>query len=138
MPAVTADVAEVEWAKRALFSNAGSENLTLKLYSNNITPAEGDTASTYTEATFTNYVAKTLTSSQSASTWAVPTTTSGVTSSTYQTNQTWTCGATGQTIYGLYAIFAISTILALAESFSGPITLADGSTLTITPKIVLD
>jgi hypothetical protein len=138
MPLLVPDVGEVELLKRVLYSNAGSENWTLKLYKTNVTPAEGDTAGSYTEADFTNYVAKTLTSSQSASTWAVPTTTSGTTSSTYGSSpQSWTCGTTGNTIYGYYVVGATSAVLLFAELFATARTLASGDVLNLTPKIEL-
>ena len=77
MALLVPDVGEVELLKRLLYANAGSENGTLKLYKTNVTPAESDTAGTYTEADFTGYSAKTLTSSQSGGTWSVPSTSSG-------------------------------------------------------------
>lgn len=138
MALVVPDVGEVELLKRLLYGNAGSENLTLKLFSNNITPAESDTATTYTEATFAGYVAKTLTSSQAGATWAIPTTAAGVTSSTYQTNQVWTISSGSQTVYGYYVIGATSTVLLFSEAFATAKALSSGDTLTITPKIQLD
>ncbi len=135
MAMVIPDVGEVVWGKRALYDNAGSENLTLKIFKNNIPPAEGDTAGTYTVADFTGYSDKTLTSSQSGGTWAVPTTATGITSSTYGTDQTWTVGS-AQTIYGYYVVFASSGILALAEAFtSGAKSIDTPDVITITPKI---
>lgn len=131
------DVGEVELLKRVLYSNAGSENLTLKLFKNNITPAESDVAGTYTEADFTGYTSKTLTSSQSGATWSVPTTSTGVTSSTYGTNQSWTAGSS-QTIYGYYYVGATSTVLIAAEAFGVGKPLQSPDTFTLTPKIALD
>lgn len=133
MPIVVPDAAEVEWLKRALYANAGSENLSLRLFSNNITPAESDVAGTYTEATFTGYAAKTLTSSQSGSTWGVPSTSGGLTTSTYATNQVYS-PTTSQTIYGYYLLFATSGIIAGAEAFGAGKPLANGDQLTVTPK----
>jgi len=131
------DVGEVELLKRVLYSDADAENFTLKLYKTSVTPAESDTASAYTVADFTNYANVTLTSSQSGSTWAVPTTSGGVTSSTYGTNASWTSGST-QTVYGQYIIGASSSILLFAEAFSSGLALVSGSSLTITPRIALD
>jgi hypothetical protein len=45
----------------AILNKTAPENLLLKLYKSNTTPAEGDTHLTYTEADFTGYAAKTLT-----------------------------------------------------------------------------
>jgi hypothetical protein len=138
MAMVVPDVAEVEWLKRSLYGNAGSENLSLKIFQNNVTPSEGDTAGTYTEATFGGYSAMTLTSSQSGPTWAVPATVAGITSSTYGTNDVLTVSSP-QTVYGYYCIFSTSLILALAEAFStGPKSLINTDVLTITPKLQMD
>lgn len=140
MAILAPDVGEVEWLKRTLYGNAGAENITLKLFKSNTTPAETDVAGTFTEADFTGYSSQTLTSSQSGSTWAVPTTTGGVTSSTYGggTPRTWTCGVTGNTIYGALYVGATSTVLLASDLFSTPRTLANTDVLNYTPKIALD
>lgn len=136
MALLVPDVGEVELLKRLLYGNAGRENWTLKLYKNNVTPAEGDTAATYTEADFTGYTSKTLTSTQSASTWAVPSTTSGTTSSQYGTAQTWNASP-AQTVYGYFVVGASSTILLFAEVFGTAKNLVSGDTLTVTPRFEL-
>ena len=130
------DVGEVEWLKRALYANSGSENLTQKLYSNNHVYAESDTASDYTVATFTGYSSKTLTSSQSGSTWAVPTTATGTTSSAYGTASVWT-PTSSQTVYGQILVGATSTTLLAVDAFAAGLPLANGATLTITPVLAL-
>ncbi len=129
-------VGEVELLKRLLYANSGSENATLKLYSNNYTPAAGDTAGSYTEATFTGYSAKTLTSTQSGGTWAVPATVSTVTSSTYGTTLTWS-PTSSQTIYGYFVVGASSGILWWAELFASSKNLSNGDTLNLTAKLQL-
>ncbi len=124
---------------RMLYGNASSENGTLKLYKTNVTPAETDTAGSYTVADFTSYVDKTLTSSQSGSTWAVPTTSSGVTSSTYGggTPLSWSPGST-QTVYGYYVVGATSGTLWWAELFASSKNLSSGDVLNLTPRMELD
>ncbi len=123
------------------------ENWLLGLFHSNITPAETDTATTYTaqEATFTGYARKTLTRSVGASTWNTPvaqapsgspawSSRTQVGHSQYgSTPQTWTCGATGDTVYGYFILGATSGKLICAEAFSTPRTLANGDTLSITP-----
>ncbi len=130
MAIVWPNVGEVEALKRLLYSDASAEDLTLKLYKSNTTPGETDVAGTYTEADFTGYSAETLTSSQSGSTWEVPTT-SGATRSDYQTPLTWTCGASGNTIYGYFVIGATSGTLYFSERFASSYTLADTDTFTL-------
>jgi hypothetical protein len=123
------------------------ENWSLRLYHANITPAETDTATTYTaqEATFTSYAAKTLTRSIGASTWNTPVSQAPSGSPPWSTRtqvghtqygsapQTWTCGATGDTIYGYFVTGVTSGKLIMAEKFSSPRTLANTDTLSMTP-----
>ena len=126
------DVGEVALLARVLYSDADAENISQKLYSNNVVFAESDVAGTYTEATFTGYSAKTLTSYQSGATWAVPTTAAGVTSSAYGTASVWS-PTTSQTIYEQILVGATSTILLAVDAFAAGLPLANGGTLTITP-----
>jgi len=114
-------------------------NWTLKLFKNDQTPGESDVAGDYTEADFTDYAAKTLTRSVGASTWGTPATVAGTTSSEYNsgTPQSWTCGASGNTIYGYFVVDASTGTLIYAERFSSARTLTNGDTLTLTPKLEL-
>jgi hypothetical protein len=123
------------------------ENWLLGLFHANITPAETDTASTYTaqEASFTSYARKTLTRTVGASTWNTPVSQSPSGSPAWSSRtqvghsqygsapQTWTCGATGDTVYGYFAIGATSGKLIFAEAFSTPRTVANGDTLQVQP-----
>lgn len=120
-----------------VWSLAGVQNLTLKLFKNNITPAETDTAGTYTEAAFTGYSAVTLTSEQATALWPAPTTSSGTTSSTYGTPAVFSA-TSAETEFGYYVVEATSTILMWAEAFASSIGMVNPSTLTITPKLQLD
>lgn len=133
------DVGEVELLKRLLYANSGSENGTLKLFKNNITPAESDVASTYTVADFTGYNNLTLTSTQSGATWGVPATSSGTTTSTYATNMgPLTNSGAAQTVYGAYVVGATSTTLWFSDLFAAPRTLNTFDSITYTPRIGLD
>lgn len=137
MSLLVPDVGEVKLLARLLYQATTPENFTLKLYKTNVTPAESDTAGSYTEADFTSYAAVTLTSTQAAGTWAVPTTSSGTTSSTYGTNAVFS-PTSSQTVYGYFVVGATSTVLMWAELFSSSKNLVSGDTLTITPKLQLD
>ena len=112
----------------------------LRLFQNDVTPAEGDTLATYTEATFTGYAMQTLTRSQTGSTWAAAATNAGVTSSEYNsgTPRTWTNTGSAQTIYGYYYESATANLLQLAERFASSRTLNTSDTLNVTPRIELD
>jgi hypothetical protein len=123
------------------------EDWQLGLFNANLTPSETDTASTYTahEAVFTNYARKTLTRSVSGSTWNTPVSQppsgsppwsgrSQVGHTQYgSAAQSWTCGATGDTIYGYFILGATSGKLILAEAFATSRTLASGDTLSLQP-----
>ena len=130
---IVPDVGEVEFAKRCLYQ--APTDATLKLFKTNVTPAEGDTHASYTVADFTNYVDKTLTATQSGSTWAVPTTSGGATSTAYGggTPLSWTCGASGNTIYGYWWQNA-TPVLLLAEAFATARVLANTDVLNLTPN----
>ena len=137
MSLLVPDVGEVVLLARVLYGSAS--DLTLKLFRTDVTPAEGDTHASYTEADFTNYSAKTLTASQTGSTWSAAATSGGVTSSSYGggTPLSWTCGATGNTIYGYWVQTATPT-LAWAEKFSTPRVLANTDILNLTPRLEMD
>lgn len=134
MTLVVPDVGEAELLDKMLKDALSvDEDYTLKLFKSDSTPAESDTAGTYTEADFTNYAAKTLTRSG----WASATTTTGTTSTSYA-QQSWTCGATGNTVYGYFVVGATSGTLLWAERFATARVLASGDTLNLTPAFQLD
>jgi hypothetical protein len=135
MPLVVPDVGEVRlldtMLKLALSTN---ENQILRLYQNNHTPAAASTLGSFTEADFTGYAARTL----SRSSWGSAFTTGGKAESTYSPPQSWTCGATGNTIYGYYVVGSLGAgTLLWAELFSTARVLANGDVLNITPKFTL-
>lgn len=105
---------------------ATPENLVLRLYTSDTTPAEGDVVGTYTEATGNGYSAITLTGAS----WTV----SG--GATYA-QQTFTfTGALGN-VYGYYYTRATSADLVASERFSdGPYNIQNnGDQIKITPTI---
>lgn len=119
------------------WSLSGVENGTLKLRTDGLTPAESDTAGTYTEATFTGYVTKTLTGKYAAANWPLPTTSTGTTSSTYGTTLTWT-PTSSQTVTGYYVVGATSGTLWWAENFASSKSLSNGDTLSLTARLQMD
>ena len=130
-----------------LMGGGALENWQLGLFNSNITPIEANTASDFTahEPIFTSYARRTLTRSIGSATWNTPVSQapsgSPVWSSRSQVGHTqygsaaqlWTCGATGDTVYGYFIIGATSGKLIAAEAFATPRTLASGDTLSITP-----
>jgi hypothetical protein len=123
------------------------ENWQLCLFNSNITPSETDTAATYTvhETAFAGYARVTLTRSISASTWNTPVSQAPSGSPPWSSRalvghtqygsapQSWTCGATGDTIYGYFIIGVTSGKLICAEAFATARTLASGDTLSLQP-----
>jgi hypothetical protein len=104
-------------------------NQLLKLYTNNVTPADTDTAATYTEMATLGYAAKTLTKTS----WSVAQS-SGVATATYAA-QTWTFTAgTAVTVYGYFVVDATSGVILWSEPFtSGKIIQYTGDQIIITP-----
>lgn len=120
----------------AYFLNKSApENLILRLYKSNTTPAENDTTATYTEATFTGYVALTLTGAS----WTVV---EGAPSSASYAQQTFTssAGSQSESVYGYYLTRATSGRIAWSERFSdGPYVIVNnGDAIKLTPTITLD
>jgi hypothetical protein len=118
-----------------LLNFSAAENVILRLYQSNTTPAETDTAATYTEATWTGYSAATLTGAS----WVV---TEGAPSDGAYAQQTFTstAGSQSQNNYGYFMTRASSGRIAWAERFSdGPYQVVNnGDQIKVTPKITLD
>jgi hypothetical protein len=118
---------------KAVVNHTAPENLVLKLFTNNVTPGETDTAGTYTEASGNGYAAITLTGSS----WTI---TEGAPSDASYAQQTFTFTGNLGNVYGYFIVQASSGILLWAEKFSdGPYNIVNnGDQIRITPKITLD
>jgi len=117
---------------KAILNHTPPQDLVIKLYTSNTTPAEGDIASTYAEASGFGYVSKTL----AGSSWTV--TPGDPTAATFA-QQTWTfTGALGQ-VFGYHVVQTTSGILMWAERFTdGPYAINNnGDQILITPRIEL-
>lgn len=134
MAGVLVNQGEDIFLKAGVNKTAG-QNLILKLYKNNVTPAESDVEGGYTEATFTGYSAVTLTGAS----W---TATPGAPSQVTYAQQSFTSSAdqTTESIYGYFLVQASSGLLVAAERFSdGPYPISfNGDIIKVTPKITLD
>lgn len=106
--------------------------LVLRIYGSNTTPAETDTAASYTEFSATGYSAIVLT----AASW---TTTEGAPSSTAYAQQTFTMTGAGDA-YGYYMTRNTGGRIAVAERFTGaPFSIpSGGGTIKVTPQITAD
>lgn len=137
MPLVTSNTGELKLLDYMLRAVNTSENFLLRLFSNNATPAGTSVISDFTEATFTSYAALTLT----RGTWASAATSDfgGGTIKAYSTyaQQTFTCGTTGDTIYGYY-MTTVGGALLWAEKFASPRVLSNTDELLVTPFFSLN
>ena len=132
MPLVVPDLGEIELLTKLLINTTDTENYIIKLYKNNYSPSGSTVVADFTEADFTNYVAKTVARGD----WASPSTVSNKAESSV-TAQTWTCGPTGNTIYGYYVVGSTSGVCLWAEQFTVSRVLVDGDILNLTPKFNL-
>jgi len=111
------------------------QDLELRLYQNNITPAETDTAATYTQATFTGYAAVTLT----GATWSVA---SGAPSEASYPIQSFLSSADQamQQLFGYYVVGGADGVLRWAERFTdGPYPVSNlADEVRVTPKFTGD
>lgn len=107
------------------------ETYTLRLYKTNVTLTAALVASDLNsqEADFTSYAPVALTRAG----WGASAIVGGVASSTHGTTATWTCGTTGNTIYGYYITGTSSGTLLWAEAFAAPRVLAMADVLNLIP-----
>jgi hypothetical protein len=133
-PLVVPNVGE-QIALEALVNKVAPQNLRYRLFTNNITPAETDVAGTYTEATFTGYAGQTLTGANWTVVQGAPTLASHA-----QLTFASTADQTLQNVYGYYVTQATSTLLVLAERFTGaPFAIQNnGDEIRLTPQISAD
>ena len=111
------------------------ETYILKLYRTNVTPNSATAKTSFTEANFTGYAARTLTRANWSAGVIYGSAAAEVSYGT--TPQSWTCGTTGNTIYGYWVEGAASTKVLWAELFATARVLANGDILNLSPKFTL-
>lgn len=136
MSLVVADIGADEILK-TYFNNtrpAGGNNLTLKLYTNNLTPLDTHTAASFTEASGGGYAAKTLTNGS----WTVTPANDPSDAVYAQQTFTFTGALSGNpTVYGYYVVDADNNLI-YAELLTAPFTPANnGDNIKITLKYQL-
>lgn len=135
MALVVPNVGELELLDRMLKGGLSVKDgdYVLKLFKNSYTPTPTSTLGDFTEADFTNYASVTLAQSN----WTAPATNlSGKAESAY-TQQSWTCGSIGNTVYGYYVTGLVSGELLWAEKFGSEKALTIGDVLNLIPVITL-
>lgn len=119
---------------KTLLGVSNPEDLVLRLFVNNITPGDSDTAATYTEMSTLGYASKSL----AKGSWSVAQNASNKAEGSYA-QQSWAFSAgTAVTVYGYYITRATTGDLWYAERFTTPHTVQNtGDTIRVTPKITL-
>jgi len=132
MAIVVPNEGELELARKMLKDALSTdEDYSLKLFANDYTPISTTTAADFTDPVFTGYAVKTLTRSD----WDNPITlANGDAYSEYSVEQSWTCGATGDTVYGYYIEGDTSGKVLWSERLDTPAELVSGDDLKITPS----
>jgi hypothetical protein len=127
MALVMPNVGEAVLLQNLLNKTAPQDQL-VKLFVNDVTPAKGDTAATYTEASGHGYAAKALAGAD----WTV---TPGAPTVAAAPEQEWTfTGALGL-VYGYMVVQAGSGILLWAERFTSAFTVTvNGDQIKVTPQ----
>jgi len=134
MALVTPNAGELELLDKMLKDAlTADENYLLKLYQNNVTPNDNSVTNSFTQANFTSYAARTLTRAG----WSSASDSAGKASTAYA-QQSWTCGATGNTVYGYYVEAATSGVTLWAERFATSRVLADGDVLNLSLNFTLN
>lgn len=115
-----------------IVNKTAAQDLVLKLYSSNTTPAETDTAATYTEATFSGYASASLTGAS----WGIASGSIAYAQQTFTHNG----GGVSNSIYGYFVVQVTSGTLLYAErDGAAPFTLTtSGDNVKITPTISAD
>lgn len=134
MALLVPDVGEV-YALKAFLNNTAATDPIIKLFATNVTPAETDTAGTYTEAAGGGYSTK---AALTGSSWTF---TAGAPSHGDFAQQTYTfTGAltTNPTIFGYFMVANTSGTLLWAEAFTSFTPANNGDQILLTPKITAD
>lgn len=117
----------------ALLNKTAPQDLILKLYSSDTTPAESDTESTYTETSGGGYSSANFT----AASWTV---TPGAPSSAAYPEVTFTFTGSAGNVYGYFVVQSSSGKVMWAERFTnGPFNIQNnGDEIKITPQITME
>jgi hypothetical protein len=126
---VIPDAGKIELLTKTLLAPlVTDEAYSLRLYTNDYTPAAGSVLGNFLETGFAGYYRRDLLRSS----WGVPTIIAGRASSSYAVDPLeWTCTAGPVTLHGYYVVAPASGVVAWAERFNVPRTLLTGSKLQI-------
>ena len=136
MTFVLADQGKIQLLQKILkVALTANENYILKLFANDYTPDQSSAPGSFTEASFTNYAARTLTRTN----WSAAVITERETAESSYGIQpvAWTCGTTGNSLYGYWIEGATSGKVLWAERFVTCREFGETDVLRITPKLAL-
>jgi hypothetical protein len=130
MAIIITDIGKQKALEYIVGKDSTTESLVLKLYSNNYTPAIGDSANSYIEVSGGLYSSISLT----PATWAIS---SGI--ATYPQQSWFFTGSVG-TVYGYYLVNSTSNQVIFAERFpNAPYTISNsGDIIRVTLSITLN
>ena len=114
----------------AIVNRTAPQDLHLRLYTNNITPSDTDTAGTYTQAGFPGYAQIAL----AGASWNAAASGSII----YSSQQSWTCsGVATDDVYGYYVVQQVSGILLWSErDATAPFQVRNsGDVVKVTPTL---
>lgn len=131
MAGILVDGGETAMLELIVNKQVTTENLVLRLYQNDHTPADSDTTAQYTEATFTGYAGITTTGAS----WVTSGTTPTQVAYPQQTFSS-TADQAAQTIYGAYTTRVTTGDLVHAERFPNPTTIqSNGDAVNVTATL---
>jgi len=135
MAIVLADVGADEFLGIIFNDTRTGTGFVVRLYTNNLTPADTDVVGSYTEASGGGYAAKTL----DKASWTINTGNDPSDATYAQQTFTFTGALAGSaTVYGYYVTDTTGAILLWAERFPAALTPANnGDNIKVTPKFQL-
>lgn len=136
MALVMSNSGSLELLNNMLKQTAVTSPYLLKLFNvSTLTPSAAMTTADFTgkTATFTNYSIATL----SRAGWSSATSSSNTAVAVYNAAISWTCGATGDTVYGYIVESVDGSQVLWAEKFAVARALGSGDVINVTPKFTM-
>lgn len=131
MPLRIPNAGEVKFLESVLGVSAPG-TLSIRLFTNNITPADTDVLGTYTQSTGGGYSAQNLVPAS----WTI---TPGSPTEAVYPQITWTFTGASASLYGYYVVDTATNTLLWAERFTnGPYAITQaGDSIKVTPRITM-
>lgn len=135
MALVVPNAGELRLLNILLKLTSKTDDMHLKLYHNDVTPDANSMSASFASATFDGYTIMPL----ARATWNSAVVSSTKAESSYGSAAlSWTCGATGDTVYGYWVEDSADGVCMWAERFGTARQLSNTDILNITPKFTLE